>query len=162
MPGKPSPPRGPLIVSAAYGLLANQTVQAWDRGWFQPEVSFDGDGLTDAALPIGAQVGRNFVSEISPWPVEHLESPRVGFIKARVIRMSVSVQDTMGFKVRTNGTERVIGSYDFGDDLSQPPQSRTKVYRFTVFGNRDHPSMEVVKHEPGPFRVLAIGQEVQA
>lgn len=107
------------------------------------------------------QLGLPFTTTLQPWPVEYVESPRVGMMRARVSRLAVSVKDTVSFKVRRNGITTRIGAYDFGDDLSAPPSRKTKVYRFPVLGNKDHPVMEVFRDEPGPFTVLSLAQEVQ-
>lgn len=107
------------------------------------------------------QVGLPFTAEAEVWPVELIESPRVGMLKARVMQMSVSVQNTTAFQIICNGETRTVGGYSAGALFSNPPELHTKVFKAPVMGQRDHPSLSVRKHIPGPFRVLAIGQEVQ-
>lgn len=68
---------------------------------------------------------------------------------------------TTTFQCRTNRSTRTIEGYGVGDNLSDPPPEKTAVYRFPVIGRTDHPEVEIVKHQPGPFHVLAITQEVQ-
>lgn len=94
--------------------------------------------------------------------MEVINSPRIGTLKARVMQLVVSVQDTLSYEATCNGVTRQVTSYQIGDDLSVPPDTRTEVGRFSVFGSRDHPEMTIAKRRPGPFRILAIGQRVQA
>jgi hypothetical protein len=107
-------------------------------------------------------VGANFVSSALMWPEEVIDSGRNGMFEAKVIRFGVSVQDTRSLQIRTNRTTRTMGAYSFGDDLSVPPPLQTRRYRVPVFGTRTHPDLEVIKHEPGPWRILAAIQEAQA
>lgn len=143
--------------------LAGNDAHVWFAGQYlgMTTILTDGtlSGLTD--IPDGAQIGFNFTSRVSPWPVEAIESPRAGMLTARLIRVSVSVLATTTFQCRTNQTTRTIEGYGAGDNLSDPPPEKTEVFRFSVFGNRDHPEVEFIKHQPGPFHVLAITQEVQ-
>jgi hypothetical protein len=113
-------------------------------------------------LTNGWQVGANFVSSALMWPEEVIDSGRNGMFEAKVIRFGVSVQDTRSLQIRTNRTTRTMGAYSFGDDLSVPPPLQTRRYRVPVFGTRTHPDLEVIKHEPGPWRILAAIQEAQA
>lgn len=69
--------------------------------------------------------------------------------------------DTISFQCRANRTVKTIDAYQAGDDVALPPTEKTKLYKFNVFGNRDHPELEFIKHIPGPFHVLAVTQEVQ-
>ena len=78
------------------------------------------------------------------------------------MEVMVSVQNTLAYQVSCNGVVNRVTSYGFGDDLSTPPTPKTEVRRFSIFGNRDHPEIIISKTRPGPFRVLAIGQKVQA
>jgi hypothetical protein len=113
-------------------------------------------------LTATTELGYSFTARVQPWPIEVIESPRLGMLKARLIRTSVSVMNTTSFQCRTNRTTRTIEAYSVGDDLSVAPKEKTAVYRFPVLGTRDHPEVEYIKHQPGPFHVLAITQEVQA
>lgn len=143
--------------------LPGATVTYYARGWDGGDHVVNSDGtVTDEPEIVGSrQIGLNFQSNVWVWPIEQIESPRIGMLTARTIRTSISVQGTLGFQARRNGATDTVGAYGFGDDLSLPPVPRTKVYRFAVYGNRDHPEIEFTKHRPGPFRVLSIGQEVQ-
>lgn len=143
--------------------LPGATVSYYANGWDAGDhvVNSDGTVTTEPEIVGTRQIGLNFEATVMPWPIEQIESPRIGMVKARTIRASLSVQGTLSFQARRNGTTDTIGAYSFGDDLSLPPVPKTKVYRFAVYGNRDHPEIEFKKHRPGPFRVLSIGQEVQ-
>ena len=144
--------------------LPTETVHLWNEGWYDGQASVGGDGkiIDNGSLSGGSQYGYNFISRISPWPVENIQTTRVGMLKARVIRASVSVLDTVTFQCRTNRTTKTIEAYSAGDDTSAPPSGKTAVFRFPIFGSKDHPEIEVIKHLPGPFHVLAITQEVQS
>lgn len=154
----------PLTISAGTDAFAGMTLQGYKDGWFIPEVEIDENGAPLGITGMGpdVQIGRNFEAVVSPWPIKLIQSPRSGMVRARTIRMVVSVQDTLGFTARTNNTSVEVGRYSFGDDLSAPPQPVTDSFRFSVFGIRQHPDLAIIKDKPGPFRVLAIGQEVQA
>lgn len=107
------------------------------------------------------QIGLHFDSRAKLWPVEVMQSPRLGLIKARVYKLVASMQNTVSWMAICNGKSRVLGGYSVGDNLALPPARRTKVYKVPVFGAKDHPDLEIVKHQPGPWWVLAAGQEVQ-
>lgn len=143
--------------------LPGEPVHIWNDGWYggQTTVSAAGAVLDNGSLIIGSKIGYSFEARVSPWPVENIQSERAGMIKARLIRASVSVLDTLTFQCRTNRTTRTVEAYGVGDDTSSPPPLKTEVFRFSVIGNRDHPEVEVIKHLPGPFHILAITQEVQ-
>lgn len=144
--------------------LVGETVAFYAQGWDVGDFVVPEGGAVDPGTSISGefQIGLNFECEMMPWPVEVIESPRIGTLTARVLQAVVSVQNTLGYEVRCNGTTRTVGAYQVGDDLSVPPVPRTDIRRFAVFGNRDHPEIVVAKRRPGPFRVLAIGQRVQA
>lgn len=108
------------------------------------------------------QIGVAWESYVQPWPMEFINSPRLGMIRARTIRIAVSVQDTISYFVRRNNTTSVVEAYGFGDDLSAPPPRKTHVRRFPVLGNRDHPEIDIGKNQPGPFTLLSYIAEVQA
>lgn len=95
------------------------------------------------------------------WPFELIQSQRNGMVRARTIRVGVSVRDTTSFYVTANSTTRRIGPYAVGDSLQSSPPGKTAVYRFTVFGNRDHPEITIGQDIPGSFEVLAYIAEVQ-
>ena len=82
-------------------------------------------------------------------------------IRSRTIRVGVSVRDTLAFYVRRNNITSRVEPYSFGDDLSAPPPTKTKVYRFPVLGKRDHPEIVIGSDAPGPFEVSAYIAEVQ-
>lgn len=150
------------VVDDSATHLPGKLVGKWSNDWYIGEEVSGTDGslvdMPDTGSPI--QVGLEFDSEIQPWPVEMVESPKIGMVRARLVRASISVQNTVSFKCRRNNTDALVQAYSVGDDLSQPPRRKQAVYRFIVFGNRDHPEVTFVRDEPGPFRVLSIGQEV--
>ena len=155
----------PLIVSSPTAShLIGETVSYYADGWDFGELVVADDGTVDPGSVVTGerQIGFNFESEMELWPVEAIESPRIGTLKARVLQLIVSVQDTLSYEVTCNGKVRRVGAYHIGDDLEEPPVPRTEVRRFPVFGNRDHPVLKIAKRRPGPFRVLATGQRVQA
>lgn len=124
-------------------------------------VNSTGTVIDNGELTPTTQFGYNFVASALMWPVERIETQWAGMKDARLIRFSVSVKDTLHFKVRTNRSTREIEAYSMADDLSLPPPLKTDVYRFVVMGNRAHPEAEVIKDLPGPFHILATTQEVQ-
>lgn len=145
-------------------ILAGEKVHIWRDGYYGGETQIDMHGTVpdNGSLQPGAQIGYNFLASVMPWPVEQLDSRRLGVIKARVMRAAVSVMGTPTFQCRTNRTTRTIEGYIVGSNTDEPPPEKTQVFRFNVIGRSDHPEIEVIKHLPGPFHVLAITQEVQA
>ena len=143
--------------------LAGETVHIWGNGWYGGQTSVSAAGVVadNGNLLLNSQVGFHFNSKVQPWPVENIQSERAGMLKVRLIRGSVSVLDTISFQCRANRTVKTIDAYQAGDDVALPPTEKTKLYKFNVFGNRDHPELEFIKHIPGPFHVLAVTQEVQ-
>lgn len=107
-------------------------------------------------------VGLAWVPEFSPWDFEQIQSGRNGMIRARTIRVGVSVRNTTSFYVRANTTTRRVGPFEVGDDITGNPPSKTEVFKFSVFGNRDHPDIAIGQDIPGTFEVLAYIAEVQA
>lgn len=142
--------------------LPGVLVGKWSNDFYAGQEVSAADGSLADIPSTGAevQVGLEFDTEVQPWPIEMVESRRVGMVRARLVRVSASVQNTVSFKCRRNNTDALVQAYNVGDDLSQPPSRKTAVYRFIVFGNRDHPEVTFVRDEPGPFRLLSIGQEV--
>lgn len=153
-----------VVIDATAKHLALETVSYYANGWDMGDFEVAADGSVDpgVSLPGNFQIGFNFEAEMGVWPVEAIESPRIGTLTARVMQAIVSVQNTVSYEVSCNGNTRKIGPYSIGDDFDQPPEPRTEVRKFAVYGNRDHPEIVVAKRRPGPFRVLAIGQRVQA
>lgn len=151
-------------ITPATSHLGGKEVGFWWNDYYGGTATLEADGSL-ADEPEGftdRQIGLLFTTRMKPWPVELIDSQRAGLLRARVMRLGVSVYETVSFKVRRNGITTKIGSYDFGDALDEPPSRKTKVHRFPVLGNRDHPDMEILRDEPGPFTVLALTQEVQA
>ena len=130
---------------------------------FVGAVPVEADGTMDTlgVAPEDIQVGICFEARAELWPVELVESPRIGMVSVRVMQISVSVQGTTAFQIMCNGSKRTVGGYFAGASFDQPPALHTKVFRAPVMGRRDHPELVVIKHIPGPFRILAVGQEVQ-
>lgn len=138
--------------------LASRDVAVLDGDQYAGMVAAGPDGVLPAVgvEPHAIQIGLPFIARADIWPVELVDSPRIGMVTVRVIQMSVSVQDTTAFQIIANGETRTEGK--FVDGL---PQMQTRVARAPIMGRRDHPQIAVVKHIPGPFRILAVGQEVQ-
>lgn len=153
-----------IAVRAVANHLAGETVALYANGWDMGDFEVPESGIIDGGDDLVGefQIGLNYEAEMEVWPVEIIESPRIGTLEARVLEVTVSVQDTLSYEVKRNGKARTIGGYVFGDDLSVPPPLRTEVSRLPILGRRDHPEIIVAKRRPGPFRVLAIGQRVQA
>lgn len=143
--------------------LPNREVAILDGPHFVGMTLADETGVIDTlGVPDDRiQVGLPFIARMDVWPIELIESPRIGMVTVRVMKFSVSVQDTTAFQIVCNGEARTVGGYSAGALYSEPPSLHTKVFRAPVMGRRDHPDLSVVKHIPGPFRVLATGQEVQ-
>ena len=71
--------------------------------------------------------------------------PRAGMFTARLIRVAVSVLNTVSFQCRTNSTTRTVEGYRFGDDLGSPPPRKTEV--FQVLGVRQSRSSRLRSHQ---------------
>jgi hypothetical protein len=143
--------------------LAGQTVQICGDRWYAGERAVSSLGVVpdSTGLPDYGYIGHDFPAYVSPWPFEFLQSPRAGMLKARLIRGSISVQHAERLYVRANNSRKEMGGPSFGDDAADGVPPVTRVYRFNVVGNRDHPELEVGRAGPGHFRILAITQEVQ-
>ncbi|GIT90147.1 hypothetical protein JANAI62_03700 [Jannaschia pagri] len=141
--------------------LVGETVSLMRNDGYGGQAVLPVDGAWPGEAPDGDwQIGLFFDAFISPWVSRIQESSRRGMVQPRVIRLGVAVQKTGPFSVVLNGTRRQVGGYSFGDVLSNPPTLRTKIYRFPILGNRDYPDMKIERDTPGPFRVLALYQEV--
>lgn len=143
--------------------LAGLEVSVLDGVHFVGTAQASPQGVIDTLdVPVDRiQVGLGFEARADIWPVELINVERVGMVTVRVIQISVSVQDTTAFQMILNGERRTVGGYSAGALFSEPPALHTKVFRAPIMGRRDHPQLSVVKHIPGPFRILAVGQEVQ-
>lgn len=137
-------------------------MHVYDDGFYAGEQTIDESGDLDSltGLSVNAVAGFNFRCVVRPWPAEHVQSPRAGVVKARVVRGSISVMHTRYVSVRANRTVKNMAGFSAGDLFSLPPEKRTRRYGFTVIGHRDHPEIEITKEQPGEFQVLAISQEV--
>lgn len=144
--------------------LASDTVTIYARGWTPGEFDVTAAGLVDGEPVFSGtrQYGKPFTVEVAPWPMEVIDSPRIGLMATRVLQMVVSVQNSLGFDTACNSYTSTVGDYLVGADLTEPPDFRTQVYRFSIFGNRDHPSLSITRSKPGPLRILAIGQRITA
>jgi hypothetical protein len=143
--------------------LAGNDVQYGGEDFYAGTFTVNSDGSVAGEPDLYGewQIGLGFQSIVSPWPMELLNSERLGMVTVRVIRFGVSVQATSQFTIMCNGNSRSIGGYAFGDDLSERPPLRTQIYRMPVMGRRDHPELAIIKDKPGRFRILAMTQEVQ-
>lgn len=106
-------------------------------------------------------VGMPVYPTVVPWPRELIESGRLGMIKARTIRVAVSMRNTTSLYCYTNNTRHEEPAYRAGDDFLAAPPRKTKVRKFPVMGNRDHPSIEIGQDILGPWEIDAITMEVQ-
>jgi hypothetical protein len=151
------------VRSAGSTPLANTEVHIHSGTWYGGTRTVAGDGTVPNLedMPISTLAGFNFVSNVMPWPVEVIESPRAGMLSARLIRGSVSVLASTSFQIRANTKTRNVGGYKWGESLEQAPPLRTEVYRFSVTGRRDHPEIEIIKPLPGILELMAVTQEVQ-
>lgn len=153
-----------LIVSVPHvGHLASKEVYVIEGTNVMGPYEVGPDGVI-ADLPDVSgirQIGLNFTSEAAPWPVEILNSTRAGTFDVRCIRFLVAVQNTGEFSIRANNDTRIVGGYDFGDVLGNPPLLQNRIYRVPVFGRRTYADLAAIKHKPSQFRILYLGQEVQ-
>lgn len=128
---------------------------------FTGTLAADGSFATPPVTTSDMQIGSLIDVRAKPWPQEFLESARLGMIKARVIRATIGVRETVQFKFRRNSTVSEAKARRPQDDPLQPPPLKTDTYRFNVFGNRAHPDMEVFLDEPNQLEITSITQEVQ-
>lgn len=151
----------PVTIPAVYDG-ATLTVMDGEKYIGTYETIADAEAAIDAyATSTSLHIGLAWEPQFQPWPVELIESQRLGMLRARTIRIAVSVRNTASFYVLRNGIKSEVEGYSFGDDLSEAPPQKTGVYRFAVLGNRDHPEITVGQDLPGPFEVLAYTSEVQ-
>lgn len=136
--------------------------------WYYIDGNFLGPYEISGGTPVGApspqvgwQFGQHFNSEATFWPNEVIDNGQNGTDEAKVLRFGVKVQYSRGFQIVSNRSTRTIGTYAFGDDLSEAPPARTQTYIVPVFGMEEDPTLKVVKHEPGPWRILKAIQEVK-
>lgn len=154
-----------LVISTPNQLIfGNETVYVASSTWNLGEHDVAADGVIEnsSLFPSGSYAGLNFRSVVRPWPIEIIESPRAGMLKARLVAGSVSVYATSEIAIRANNNTSRKGGYAFGDVLEDPPPPETKVHKFLVIGQRDHHEIEIIKEFPGEFQIMAITQEVQA
>lgn len=131
----------------------------WDLGDLDADV--DGEFVDQDEFPDDCRVGFGFTSTVSFWPQENVDTRWAGMKPARLIRGSVSMYETGIFQVRCNNTTKYFGGYTFADPLDEPPPDRTKVFKFTCTGRRDHPEIVLTRDRPYMFHVMALTQEVQ-
>ncbi len=115
-----------------------------------------GDPLVLPSSPNEAQIGLAFTTRITPWARRSLEGAGKRREAQRIIRLSVSVQNTLRFSV--NGED--WGGYDIGDDLSLPPARRTEVAHFYPMVRDHYQDIPLVRDRPGPLRVTAMSYKV--
>ena len=151
------------VNSAKVNHLIGEDVWVYDARFAYGPITVQPDGTIVENYDVTGerQIGLNFTAEVAPWPAEVIDTYRAGVIKPRCIRFLVAYQNTGLFQVRCNRTTRVVNGYDFGDPINVGPPHRTGTKRIPVFGHRYEPDLAVIKHIPGPFRILYTGQEVQ-
>lgn len=144
--------------------FAGAPISIWGGGYHHGEFEAYEDAeayIADLSPGTIYQVGIAYNVCAGFWPVELINSPRVGMIRARTIRVAMSMRNTTSYFVKRNRTTRDVGFYELGDDFGQPPTPRTEVRKFPVLGNRDHPEIAVGQSVPGEFELLAYTAEVQ-
>ena len=156
-------PDGTTPATPITNTLRGNSVAYFDSTGVEMDVAVASDGSVADEPPyvVGQQIGLNFTATASPWPVEMIESARAGTFDVRCIRFLMSVQSTGPFQVKCNNSTREVGGYAFGDDQSIASPLRTEHRAVPVFGRRQHADLSVIKHMPGSFRILYLGQEVQ-
>ncbi len=122
---------------------------------------FDGTLLGSPGVTGNRHIGLKFDASVKVWPKVVVESPYAGKQPARVKQLIVSMKDSIAFQTICNGVTRTLGGYEFGDIPGIPPPRRTKKFRHIVTGRQEYPDIEIVRNEPGPFTIMAIGQEVK-
>jgi hypothetical protein len=135
-----------------------QSLHVAGAGWYGG-TAVVASGAIAGDFPDDAVAGFNYVSRVGPWPQEQINHPKAGILAARVIRLGVSVLHTGPFSVRCNNITQNFGGLSFGDAIAPSP-GRTKLYKTSVLGRRDHPEFEITKPTPGLFQILAVTQEV--
>ena len=146
-----------------FAHLAGLQVKAWQAYETTLTDTLDGTGAFSAVSTLtAAQVGTKIDVRGKLWPREVLESPRRGMIRARVIRCSIGVRDTVSIGFVRNSTTTITPARRPSDSALSPPPLKTEWYRFNVFGNRTHPEMEFYLPEPNPLEITSVVQEVQA
>lgn len=140
-------------------IFNGQSLAVCGENWYAGLASPAG-GVIAGTFPEGGQAGWNYLSYVGLWPQEQINHPKAGMIPARVIRASFSVLHTGPFAIRCNKITQRFGGYSFGDPLDQQPPPKTRIYRCSVIGRRDHPEIEAIKETPGLFQILAASQEV--
>lgn len=147
------------IDSAIPAIFDGQELSVYGDGWYAGEFTV-ASGSISGDFPVGGYAGWNYVSTVGLWPQEQVNHPKAGIIAARLIRVGVSVLHTGPFAIKCNNLTQRFGGWSFGDDLSEPNDPVTKLYRCSVIGRRDHPVVEFIKETPGLFQILAATQEV--
>lgn len=140
-------------------IFNGQPLAVCGNNWYAG-VLVPSSGAIAGDFPVGGQAGWNFQSYVGLWPQEQVNHPKAGLIPARVIRAAFSVLHTGPFAIRCNNITQRFGGYSFGDPLDQQPPPKTRIYRCSVIGRRDHPEIEAIKETPGLFQILAASQEV--
>lgn len=139
-------------------IFEGQTLHVAGAGWYGG-TGVVASGAIAGDFPDDAVAGWNYVSRVMPWPQELVNHPKAGILAARVIRMGLSVLHTGPFSIRCNNITQNFGGLAFGDPIAPSP-GRTKLYRTSIIGRRDHPEMEIIKSTPGLFQILAVSQEI--
>lgn len=146
------------LAGAIPAIFNDQTLHVAGAGWYGG-TAVVAAGAIAGDFPEDAVAGWNYVSRVMPWPQEQVNHPKAGILAARVIRMGLSVLHTGAFSVRCNNITQNFGGLAFGDPIAPSP-GRTKLYKTSIIGRRDHPEMEIIKSTPGLFQILAVSQEI--
>ncbi len=142
--------------------LVGSTVAVFDADWDYGDYTVNSDGLpvdgddNYPTLSMG-QIGLTYEMAITPWTRRSVQAYNERRESRRLIRMSLSVHDTLQFSC--NGQD--FGGYRAGEDLSVGPARRTEHVHFYP-GVRDHyQNMRIVKTRPGPFTMTSLTYKVQ-
>ena len=129
-----------------------------------------GDGVVVAGIPTDGtgdtfefpqyngtvQIGLPFTIRTTPWPRRSSYSQRGARDVKRLIKMFITVQDTLAFKYE--GVN--FGGYRAGEDFSVPPVLRTEEIGIVTGGRGPFIDRPIVVDRLGPFRLLKTRQRV--
>jgi hypothetical protein len=153
---------GDMTTGGALAHLPAGPATLWSGRKSETVMVDESGNLAVAPTLTGGHIGLFSEAFAEPWPREMIESERYGSLRARIIRVFVSVRNTVAFKFRRNQTVSEMPSYRPQDNTAEAPPLKTDRLRFTIYGNRTHPEMRVYLDAPNPVEITEIIQEVQA
>jgi hypothetical protein len=150
----------PNDAGAADHLVGETASIVWG-GRYCGDVLVEPDGsVPQEDVTSAAQIGFNFEVEAAAWPVEAINTAWAGIKRVRATRFAASVQGMGEFQMRCNAFTRTLNGYNFGDDTGEPSPLKERRFHAPVSGRPEHNDMAVLRQQPGPWRVLALAQEV--